>query len=455
MTIIELRLDPDVTGTVAAKPNRNYADGDVLTLQAETKFTITDGKATLELVPNTRDSKWCWEITINARGVGEWTDHVLVPMAFNPIPYTQLAHINPDTLTPTHAPEPAWWAHLTTGLQSAQPGPQGPTGERGERGPTGPRGLTGEQGIQGPRGIQGERGERGERGATGEQGPQGIQGETGETGPTGPRGERGETGESGPQGNQGIQGIQGERGIGWLGTSLGESHLDTILTPGLYYQNSTPRLTSEKGYPVGFTGASSRCSLRVYPWGGSGAIIQELTTVGSPTRPSLIATRYVEGGVFQSWSIKTPQRVDNTAGRAIYTWDDTQNREQLIYGDTGLRNISADLIGIQPPSGNSYSTIRRVLNTVTLNLNAAVVDADYVGQLELYRVPEGFRNNFQQINMYPITRQNPLAAKSMQLVSRMYLRLYQDPKLGDQIRHQIIWETPDPWPTTLPGTAAG
>lgn len=252
---------------------------------------------------------------------------------------------------------------------------------------------------------------------------------------------------------RGPQGSQGPAGLGWGATTLGEAHLDTITSPGTYYQNSSGRITPEKGYPAAIAGASGRCSLVVKQWGGGGAIIQVLTTIGSPTRPTLMFTRYCESGTFQSWDVKTSQRVDNTAGRAIYAWDETANREQLIYGDTGLRNISADMTGIQVATGNSYSTIRRENNTVTLCINGAVIAADVAGSLEFYRIPSGFQNTFQQINVYAAVRSNPLTIKSMQLVSKQYVRLYQDPATGDQIRHTFVYQTNDPWPTTLPGVA--
>lgn len=91
---------------------------------------------------------------------------------------------------------------------------------------------------------------------------------------------------------------RGEPGGFNAGTYLGDNHLDTILAPGLYYQNSSGKILVEKGYPAGISGPSARLNLMVVPWGGSGAIVQILTTVGNATRPSLVYRRYAEGETF-------------------------------------------------------------------------------------------------------------------------------------------------------------
>lgn len=243
------------------------------------------------------------------------------------------------------------------------------------------------------------------------------------------------------------QGAKGEPGNPLNLTLAGTGDLNDLLTPAAL-NVGVAISTFARNYPVeGVAGA-------LFSYERSTSGLQEFWPTSSAQMGNMFYRRIRVNHAWQPWRSFSSQRVDNTAGRAIYTWDDTWNREQMIYGDTGLRNISANLLGIQPPTGNTFPSIRRVGTTVTLNLNGIVIDQDYAGQLELYVVPDGFKNSFQQINMYPIVRTSPLEVKTMQLVSQKYVRLYQDPKAGDQIRHQITWETTDPWPTTLPGIAA-
>lgn len=268
--------------------------------------------------------------------------------------------------------------------------------------------------------------------------------------------------------------FKGEKGDpgGWtMGTDLGSHtagtalNLNDVRTPGLYRQGSTSTVTAGLyNYPpVVDINGSVRGILEVISWSGSAnAVIQRYTTIGTgygnagAQRPRIEYTRAFGNDGWSEWDVRVSHRVDNTAGRAVYIWDPTANREQLIYGDTGARNIVGDLIGVrQAEATNAYPTIRRVGNTVTLNLNGAVVTStSTTGQLELYVVPDGFKGSFQQVNMYVITSINPLTAKSLQLVSQKYVRLYNTPTEGDQLRYTITWETSDPWPTTLPGIPA-
>jgi hypothetical protein len=238
---------------------------------------------------------------------------------------------------------------------------------------------------------------------------------------------------------------------GWASTVL-EANFDanTVLTPNLYSHGVAT--TAASNVPIlGIAG-----HLFVYNINRQTTLVTQVWkpfphTQGVERWGRGEYTRMLNSQTWSPWRFTPSQRVDNSAGRAIYTWDDTANREQLVYGDTGLRNISADLMGMQPSTGNSYSSIRRENNTVTLSINAEVILADVSGSLEFYRIPAGFRNSFQQINAYAVVKTSPVTIKSMQLVSQQYVRLYQDPKAGEQIRHTFTYQTNDPWPTVLPG----
>lgn len=156
---------------------------------------------------------------------------------------------------------------------------------------------------------------------------------------------------------------------GLMGQSLNTVSLNELFTPGTYHQWSSTYATLERGYPkAGIAGI-----VQVTPWTSSaGSVMQEFTVLGSggatnsPQRPRLVYQRYF-ATQWSEWSVMVPQRVDNTAGKAIYTWDDTANKEQLIYGDTGWRNISS----LIPTWTKGLILYRRTLNNAEFVFEAA------------------------------------------------------------------------------------
>lgn len=241
-------------------------------------------------------------------------------------------------------------------------------------------------------------------------------------------------------------------------------------TPGTVYQTSGSTLAlnwpiAGKGHllVIGAPGTVQQIFYPLIPVTATAAKV-------SYTRVQLTATTW------SAWSAFTSQRVDNTAGRAIYTWDDTANREQLVYGDTGWREI-------KPSSLNTliWSTttlrLRRVGNVVDFTMiGASLADPALAGtDIQGFRVvaaediPAAFRpaTNTYHMGFGRFSQTSGSATPRQYVMCVMNatggLHFEKDEKtpggtvLGpnSSIYTSGTYTTIAPWPTTLPGTAVG
>ena len=139
------------------------------------------------------------------------------------------------------------------------------------------------------------------------------------------------------------------------GVALGTADLDAITTPGIYRQATQAEATAARHYPTDAQHIWT-IDVRQASQNAGSAVMQYATPVGgsNATRGKFIYIRRLVNGAWDPWSTLARQRVDKTAGIAIYTWDDVGNREQLVYGDTGWRDVTTLLL-------NGWSTTTRVM----------------------------------------------------------------------------------------------
>ncbi|WLV27497.1 minor tail protein [Pseudomonas phage Hadban] len=131
--------------------------------------------------------------------------------------------------------------------------------------------------------------------------------------------------------------------------------------------------------------------------------------------------------------------VKEIAGRTVSVWDYLNKREQLIYGDTGWRNIGADLI-----NGVTASTalIRREGNIVSLRISTMSVPANTY----FYNLPSGFRRISTRFYWGAIEM---LINSSGQIKPNPPLTIAPGAYFSE-----IQFYTDEPWPSSLPGVAA-
>lgn len=229
------------------------------------------------------------------------------------------------------------------------------------------------------------------------------------------------------------------------GQSLGTSDLDTITTPGDYLQATDTNATLARHYPV----ATLVYHLQVRAVGAR--IIQTiraLTVTGGAAR--MWVREY--NASWGSWVAYSPVIQSEVVGRTISVWDPVQNRAQLIWGDTGLRDITTVLAGLStPPSTLGTWYLRRTTFQVHLmctgvgNTAAAEVVLDAA-------IPTGWR---------PATASAVgLAANATPTGVRMLVNASGQIRLAfpaslSVVAGSLSWPTVDAWPAATYGTAVG
>lgn len=144
-------------------------------------------------------------------------------------------------------------------------------------------------------------------------------------------------------------------------------------------------------------------------------------------------------------------RFDNTAGKTCWAWDPTAGREQLIYGETGLRDITA--LAPNVTSGKLY--LSRSGNEVSLIFSDVAMSGATGTSYDMIAaggIPLGFRP--------PLTHwyngvDGPPGLRRVGVASSGWVPVYLSPIPSDFYRGKISWSTQHPWPTSLPGTAVG
>lgn len=238
------------------------------------------------------------------------------------------------------------------------------------------------------------------------------------------------------------QGEKGDPGGLTDGTALGSADLNTIVASGVYIQTSA----IGSNYPVG----SPLGTLIVHRNLAGTRIVQYFHSHNINFAGRVTFMRGYVDGVWRPWTTLASQRVDQTAGRAIYTWDDVNHREQLVWGDTGLRQITAD---------NGYVgavNLRRVGNLVTCTATISRPPGGSLNGIFLTAVPAGFGPDVTSWVYQPVRHNSGTGWFSFY---RKNTELSFVDSTGDvdgsQVRFSSSWSTLQAWPTTLPGVASG
>lgn len=241
------------------------------------------------------------------------------------------------------------------------------------------------------------------------------------------------------------RGPKGDPGGIVLGTQMGNgADLNTFTTDGYYRFNGQAGLLNMPStapvygllHVANVEAVGSRVIQTIYP-----------ATVATAGR--IIYQRTNAGGTWQPWRTIGSQRVDQSAGRAIYAWDDVNGREQLVWGDTGVRRIESLFTNGWTAS---IAALRREGAVVTLGLYSVNPAAQTAAAA--VNIPAGFRPG-------PYGGNIGIPAQTNSAVSWIMLSAAGDlmpPTTGVSAQgfiHILTWITGDTWPTSLPGTASG
>ena len=241
------------------------------------------------------------------------------------------------------------------------------------------------------------------------------------------------------------QGPKGDAGGFVSPTLLLEgTDLNQIVSPGDYRIQSTFATLL-----LNFPRATMGGMLRVVATGGGSPIVHQMVLPLPAQNVRGLYQRSLVSGTWSAWQFLGSQVVDQTAGRTITTWDDVNNRSQLIYGDTGLRTITTNLL-----SGTcNLATLRRINNMVTFRLVTWAKDPAGIGNETIYTLPDGFRPD--QTIFSGVGSQRGTANICQFDVGSAGSIVQQAPLLTSGVQLNLSWFTNQPWPTTLPGTASG
>ena len=229
--------------------------------------------------------------------------------------------------------------------------------------------------------------------------------------------------------------------------NLGTTDLNAITYPGTYLQPSTSQTTFARNYPIeSVTGV-----LEVMSSSSILAVVVQRFTVSGGNWGAVRGThtRRLTGGVWGAWTFIPQQRVDNTAGRAMYTWDDTTNREQLFYGDTGWRGVTGPLLNGWTMGSYRIRRVGSVVSFVIGSLNGSAATSSQFETLPAGFQPystEGFTLFFEGNS--PTSVYRAYVGSSGQMTTGT-------PIPAVNIGGTMTWLTSQAWPTTLPGTALG
>lgn len=233
-----------------------------------------------------------------------------------------------------------------------------------------------------------------------------------------------------------------DRQIPIVNMDLGTANLNDVTIVGQYRQASTTNATTANNYP----GANAQGILEVSrPGGDASYILQRYSIVGGLSAgPKSVYSRRLLGGTWSAWEFTPTVRWDQSAGRAAYMWDHTQQREQLIYGDTGLRDVTSYL---------GLTAGQALLRRLTYQVELVLVDAVFgtsAGTVDLPALDAAFR---------PSTNYNVVQAAGSNFIrtfmgSSGQLRLY-NLVSGAGVNGAYTYSTRQPWPTSLSTSASG
>lgn len=451
MTLVRVRRTrprPDGALTGAAglmyfRPTRSrLVTGTVITEVLPIAFPVTldpDGSADVELAPTAAD--WVWEVTEKITGTPTALVYVAVPDGL-PVDYSMLVRVDPASLEPAAVPAPAWFAYVddlaATAAQAQAEAVAAATGfSIGTVTTTAP-------GSAAQATISGQAPDRKlnldlPQGQTGPALTASVIGTV--TGPETP----------GAPGMKGDKGDKGDPGGFTTATDLGTMDLNTVLTAGLYRVTQGANVTTALNYPMTL---NATAVMHVMMVSATNVIQQFEFVLSTPSGRGFWQRTTSNGGAtWGAWRFFASQRVDNTAGRAIYTWDDTAvpGREQLIWGDTGSREISAFLDATKWVAGNIK--IRRVGSEVELRAYGLDNVAGVVGSVGILnaQLPAGFRNQHTVAGFAQVGANAGQVITAFSATNATIVGVVDGAICGFTAK----WQTTDPWPTVLPGNADG
>ncbi|ASR84029.1 hypothetical protein SEA_TEACUP_23 [Arthrobacter phage Teacup] len=236
------------------------------------------------------------------------------------------------------------------------------------------------------------------------------------------------------------QGPKGDPGpfvpVSVLGSS--GTNLNELVTPGIY-SVAIPTLSNDsvlQNYPFHEAG-----SMWVTTSNAGSVVVQQYMT---NTKGMYVRRRF--NGTWSAWRFFGHSRTDQSAGRAMYQWDEINQREQLVYGDTGLRNIT-DLATMVAGS----LSVRRIGQLVTIH-GTSVQEASTVTGVRILLPAGNLPGMYPPITVRTIAYAFDGTSYMCEVMTSGEIRLYTTLATIPTHNFSISYGTNSTWPTTLIGT---
>jgi hypothetical protein len=217
--------------------------------------------------------------------------------------------------------------------------------------------------------------------------------------------------------------------------------MNNVTTPGMY---RTQAGTLAGNHPQEGLAANVMVSAS-----GTGLITQVAYPLNGALSSRVVFFRSYNTNAWHPWRVYSSQRVDQTAGRAIYTWDDVNAREQLVYGDTGLRTLqTADWPVNTPAITGGVMRLRRVGYLVDMDVTA--LSASTAGTVTFGGLlPAGFRPTTDRrvLGFSEVNGGQKLV--DVRAAGSVTVQSFAD--TADRARVFAQFTTTDAWPASLPG----
>ncbi|AOT24092.1 hypothetical protein SEA_ROZBY_2 [Arthrobacter phage Rozby] len=174
------------------------------------------------------------------------------------------------------------------------------------------------------------------------------------------------------------------------------------------------------------------------------SVVTQIAWTTSNAHNQIQFMRSLVSGVWSPWKVFRNTSIDNTLGRTLSVWDETNNRSQLMYGDTGWRDISV--------AGETQKTLlRRVGHVVEVQFtNHTSPGGNYAFPNS---VPVGFRP--------AITREYPFREGAAAYGSTKMVSITNNGTItfwnsaAGTVSVAFVYTTTESWPAVLPGSATG
>jgi len=218
---------------------------------------------------------------------------------------------------------------------------------------------------------------------------------------------------------------------------LGTLDLNAVVSSGTYTQDTGANATLARNYPRATVGGV----LEVFSL-FAGTVIQRFT-IAYGSGPNAQVGHYERrrnSSTWDPWVFYSRRRWDQTAGRAAYDYDALNDREQIIYGDTGRRDVTS-LFGASVTAGRVI--LQRYGRHVTITLDNVTVPTGAPTVVGI--IPIGFRTTSAAV--YPVG----YAPNTATVWSDGNINL----PTGSGRYGSFTYLTEQAWPTSLPGTADG